>query len=446
MILILAAWQVATPVRSATVNWTAGSAADFLWSNGANWDLGVPIAADDLIFGAPVPNPGALLNPNGITLGAGSIGNALMFQDSYTLTGGDLTLSSGSIRVNLAQTATIGSLIAGTAGLTLSGGGALRLTNLANTYTGATIINSGSLIITDQAQLGTDTSVISITAGNATPSNTNLIGFSGGSLVLDGTAAGFTLARNIDFEGRGPIGDRGAAILSLGNNTLSGILSSAVSAQTPATVRNSRINNVNGTLTLSGTLNVGGTSATTFVALGGVNSAGVGDFSLSGIVQGTGSIEKSGAGILYLNPSSTSGFSGTVRVSGSATGQQSSVRVTQASVGGASIFGTNTVAGDDPSAIDMNGGVLEFRNDANLDFNPLAGGKNVYLRANSTFFTGPAAGGAGINGITTLGTFRVAANTTGTYNSRNGFGMTFGAWTQESSNNANTITNNMGGR
>jgi autotransporter-associated beta strand protein len=212
-----------------------------------------------------------------------------------------------------------------------------------------------------------------------------------------------------------------------------------------ASFRNSRINSVNGTLTLSGTLNAGGTSATTFVSLGGVNSAGIGDFNLTGVLAGTGSIEKSGAGTLFLNPSSTSGFTGTVRVGGSATGQQSSVRVTQLTVAGTSIFGANTISGDDPSAIDMNGGVLEFRNEGNMDFNALASGKNVYLRANSTFYTGPAAGGQAINGLTTLGTFRVASNTTGTYNSRNGYGMTLQAWTQENSNNNTGIANNMGG-
>ncbi|MBK8037444.1 MAG: autotransporter-associated beta strand repeat-containing protein [Verrucomicrobiaceae bacterium] len=442
--ILLATWQVVPVTHAATVTWNASSGTNFSWVDILNWDLGAaPLAGDDAIFSRPVPNPGALANPSVIVLGAGSVANRLVFNDNYTLTGG--TLASGAIQADLATSITIASQLTGTLGLAISGGGSIRLTNLANDYTGVTAINTGSLIITNPAQLGADPSAIRITAGNSTPSNTSLIGFSGGSLVLDGTAGGFDLARNIDFEGRGPLGDRGAAILSLGNNTLSGTLSSAVSTQTPATFRNSRVNSVNGQLNLPGTVNVGGTSATTFLSFGGVNAAGVGDYSLTGVIQGTGSIEKSGAGTLFLNPSSTAGFGGTVRVSGSATGQQSSVMVTQASVGTTSIFGTNTVAGDDPSAIDMNGGVLEFRNDASMDFSPLAGGKNVYLRANSTFFTGPAAGGAGINGVTTLGTFRVAANTTGTFNSRNGYGVSLGAWTQESSNNANTITNNMGG-
>ena len=360
-------------------------------------------------------------------------------------------LRANTLMEELSELSINSALITGATGLQMNGGGSIRLTNTLNDYTGFTTLNNGSLIISDGAVLGTDTSAIRIRTNNTTPLNNNMIGFGGGSLVLDGISSGFTFARDIDFEGRGPIGDRGAAILSLGNNTLSGVLTSAVSPlplSPTASFRNSRINSVNGTLTLSGTLSAGGTAGTvnagTFTSLGGVNSAGVGNFFLTGVLAGTGSIEKSGAGTLFLNPSSTSGFGGTVRVGASSIGQQSTVRVTQATVGGTSIFGTNT-ASNASGAIDMNGGVLEFRNEGSLDFNALASGKNVYLRANSTFYTGPAAGGEAINGVTTLGTFRVAANTTGTFNSRNGYGMTLQAWTQESSNNNTAIANNMGG-
>jgi autotransporter-associated beta strand protein len=469
MASLMAAWQIGQPLQAATYYWdTDGSNVGNL-VDGTNlggvgtWDIAtsnwwpVPAgpltlwgdtSADTAIFSGPFS---ALPTLNTVTLSGALTANQLRFNRSgYTLTGGtSLTLAGAGagLFAGLGESATIDSVIAGTDGMTKMGGGSIRLTNPLNGYTGTTSIRNGTLIINSEAALG-GTGAVSVLSDNSTPLNTNMIGFGGGSLVLDGTSGGFTFSRAINFEGRGPIGDRGAAIQSLGNNTLSGTLTSAVSPlplSPTASFRNSRINSVNGTLTLSGTLNAGGTSATTFTSLGGVNSAGVGDYALTGVLTGTGSIEKSGAGTLFLNPSSTSGFSGTVRVGGSSFGQQSSVRVTQATVGGTSIFGANTISGDDPSAIDMNGGVLEFRNDGNLDFNALASGKNVYLRANSTFYTGPAAGGAAINGLTTLGTFRVAANTTGTFNSRNGYGMTLQAWTQESSNNNTTIANNMGG-
>jgi autotransporter-associated beta strand protein len=337
----------------------------------------------------------------------------------------------------------------------MGGGGSIRLTNLLNSYTGTTSIRNGTLIINSEATLG-GTGTVSIFSTNTTPLNTNTIGFGGGSLVLDGTTGGFTFSRAIDFEGRGPIGERGSAIQSLGNNTLSGVLTSSVSPLPllpTATIRNSRINSVDGTLTLSGTLNAGGTSATTFTSLGGVNSAGVGNFALNGALAGTGSIEKSGAGTLFLNPSSTSGFSGTVRISASSIGQQSSVRVTQATVGGTSIFGAN-IGTTTAAAIDLNGGVLEFRNDGDLNLGALASGKNAYNRAGSTIFTGPAAGGSGINGTTTLGALQHVVSTTAsaattTFNSRNGFGVTFSSMTVDANTSTstltNTLTNNMAG-
>ena len=377
-----------------------------------------------------------------------TIGGLVFSGADFTVTGNTLTLATTSgaptISVTNGNVATVSSIVAGTSGLTKSGNGVLKLTNAGNTYTGVTTLSAGSLVITSGDALGDATSAISILTTNLVPSSTNLYSFGAGSLVLDGSATGFNLGRDINFDGRGPIGDRGSAILSIGDNTLSGTLTSSVNALSPVTFRNSRINSVNGTLALTGTLLSQGTAANTFLNLGGINSAGVGNFNLTGILSGSGSIEKSGAGILFLSPSTVSGFTGTVRVGGSATGQQSSVRVTQATVGGVSVFGANAGA-NASAAIDMNGGVLELLSDGNLNFNALTGGKNVYLRANSTFYTGPAAGGATINGLATFGTLRVAANTTGTFNSRNGYGMTFQAWTQESSNNNNTITNNMGG-
>ncbi len=434
---LVVSWQIGQPLQAATLTWTG--TADTNWSNAANWIGGVPTAADDAVFG--------LSSPATVNLAGGSLANSLSFLDNYTLSGGTLALGSGGIQIDLGRLLTLNSQLVGNNGLLIDGGGTVRLGNASNTYTGTTTIANGSLIISHPGALGADTSAISILTNNNTPLNANLIGFRGGSLVLDGTAGGFNFARDINFEGRGPIGDRGAAIQSLGNNTLSGTLTAAVSPlplSPTATFRNSRITSINGTLTLSGNVVSQGTSATTFLSLGGVNSAGVGDFNLTGALSGSGGIEKSGAGVLFWNPSSVSGFTGTVRVGGAATGQQSSVRVTQLTIGGVSAFGGN-VGTNASSVIDMNGGVLEFRNEGNLDFNSLATGKNVYLRASSTFYTGPAVGGEGINGLTTLGTLRVVSNVTGTFNSRNGYGMTLGAWTQENSGNPNTITNNMGG-
>lgn len=422
--------------------WPVPSGALTTWGN---------TTADRAIFTYEFPStPYAIPTPFTVTLGSGITANQLLFERSgYTLTGGDLTLAGTTpgLHAKLGESATIASQILGTDGLTKTGGGSIRLTNATNSYTGTTSINNGTLIINSAAALG-GTGTVSIITNNNTPLNTGMIGFTGGSLVLDGTSAGFTFSRDVDFEGRGPIGDRGSAILSLGNNTLSGILRSAISPlplSPTASIRNSRINSINGTLTLSGTLNVGGTAGTTITNLGGVNSAGVGDYSLTGVLTGTGTLEKSGAGTLFLNASDTSGFSGRLRVSGSATtGHQSSVRISSLNdvANTTSIFGTAN--GTTTSApIDVNGGVLEIRSDSSLNF-----GKNVYQRASSTIFVGPAVGGAGVNGTVTFGSISYEDNTTLTFNSRNGYGVSFTTAPVTGStagDNNSTITNNMGG-
>lgn len=466
MNVLLVAWQIGQPLNAATFYWDAdgnnvgnnidgtGLGGTGTWNTSTlNWwdqtnDVAWPNLTDsDAVFTyAYAPGVPTL---NTVTLSGALTANQLsFFRSGYTLGGTSLTLAGtdAGLQANLGESATIASQISGTVGLIKTGGGSIRLSNAANNYTGTTTIANGTLIIASQSALGAATDAVVVSDGNSTPSNTNTIGFFGGSLLLDGSTAGFTFSRDLNLSGQGPIGGRGAALLSIGDNTLSGIVTSSVSTLSPATFRNTRVSSVNGTLTLAGTIATQGTSASTFLSFGGVNTAGVGNYNLTGILSGTGSIEKSGAGTLFLNPSSISGFSGTLRISSSATGQQSSVRVTQATVGGTSVFGANTVSGDDPSAIDLNGGVLEFHSESTLDFNALSSGKNVYLRANSTVFTGPGVGGDAVNGLVTLGTFRVAANTTGTFNNRNGFGLTFGgAWTQESSTANNTITNNMGG-
>ena len=428
----------------------AGTGGTGVWTDdkSSNWSV---TAAGDTAAGAGTFGAGDVAFFTGtagtVTLGGPiTIGGLVFSGADFTVTGDTLTLAAASgaptVSVTGGNVATLSSIVAGSNGLTKSGNGVLRLTNASNSYTGVSTISGGALVISSGAALGTDASAISILSANQTPGSTILYGYGGGALVLDGTAAGFTFARNINFEGRGPVGERSAAILSLGNNVLSGTLTSAVSPLSPATFRNTRITSVNGTLTLSGTVISQNTG--TYIGLGGVNTTGVGDFNLSGVLSGTGSITKDGAGTLYLNPSATADFSGMIRVGGGSAGQQSSVRVTQASVGGTSVFGANVGTGGS-SVIDMNGGVLELRSGVDLDFNALPSGRNVYHRASSTFYAGPAAGGATVNRLVTFGTFRLAANTTATFNSRNGYGMTFQAWTQESDNNPNTITNNMGG-
>ncbi len=442
--VLLASLACLVPMARAQNHWTGDT--NSTWSESANWSGGLPGAGDEVIFGTPLPGTGAE-----IALGAGSLAGSLWIQDNYTFSGGDLTLTSGLIRVNLAQELTLHSLLSGTAGLTLAGGGTLRLSNTANDFSGPILLAGGSLVITNPAQLGNPTGPITVLGGNPTPGNTSTLGYTGGSLVLNGSAGGISLGYDFNLEGNGPIGSRGGALVSIGHNTLTGTVNLAFSSQTPATFRSTRISSVNGTLTLAGVLNVGGAAGTTISTLGGgINTAGAGgSYLLTGELAGTGTLEKAGAGTLFLTPSLTSSFNGRLRISGSATGGQSSVRVTTlVDALGNSVFGMANGTGTS-APIDLNGGVLEFR----LDGGGMVG-KNVYTRSTGSIFTGPSEGGSAINGTMTFGTLQHVVSTTAgtattTFNSRNGNGVTFTSMAMDASSSTstltNTLTNNMGG-
>ncbi len=407
------------------------------WSKAGNWSGGVPDAGDDVIFGTPVPGTGAL-----ISLGSGSVANSLWVQDDYTFEDGDLSLASGVIRIDFARAVQLSAELAGDAGLTLTGGGLLRLTHNLNSFTGPIHIFSGALVISDPAQLGAGSGAIGVSAGNPIAGSTLLPGFNGGSLVLDGTGGAMTLGRDLNLEGRGVFGDKTGALISLGSNILTGTIATSVSTATPGTVRNTRLLVTNGTLTLSGHLQTGSTNqGTNFTTLGGLNTAGVGNYRLAGELSGLAYLEKAGAGTLYYNPALTANFNGRLRISGSAAIGGSSVLVTSATdSAGNNIFGRANFI-NDAAPVDMNGGVLEIRSDQSLNF-----AKNVYGRASSVYFTGPGIGSAGsVNQTASFGLFRLVTNTTHTFRSRNGYGFSFGDWTAQSVNNNNTMTNEMGG-
>ncbi|MFO1438175.1 MAG: autotransporter-associated beta strand repeat-containing protein [Verrucomicrobiaceae bacterium] len=296
-----------------------------------------------------------------------------------------------------------------------------------NNYTGITSISNGSIVLSDPAVLGADTSTVLI-SGSATR------GFGGGSLVLAGTdTSGVNFTRAINATGLGPITDRGAALVSVGLNQLSGQVSMAQG------LVNTRFISSAGMLSFTGGLDVAGTAGTTVSQFGGLNTAGAGAYAITGALTGVGTLEKTGSGTLLLKPSDTSGFTGTLRVSSSATGVTSSVRITTPNV-----LGTRTATGTG-GVLDINGGTLEVRMDTP---SVLAGGApaNIYHRANtSTIFVDHAPGSNVINQVVTFGQFAFEENLTMNFSGRNGYGITLGAAPVQGGTAASTITNNMNG-
>ena len=453
MIVLTLVWPVVQPLQlqSADFYWDSdatdvGNAIDGtgLGGNGT-WDLAtanwwpVPAGAD-VTYGNGITDraifsgsEASSLLQTAVNVAAPLNANRMTFNRSgYTLSGSAITLSDGtpSINVNFAETATINNVLAGTGGLTKIGGGTIRLGG-ANTYTGTTTISNGSVLISNGAALGLDGSTVLVN-GSATRA------FGGGALVLEGTSGGVgvNLARNLSLQGLGVNTDRGSALQSVRNNTVTGLVSSGVNALT------TRINSVGGTLTLAGGLDVGGTALTTVNQFGSVNSGGVSTTVISGPLSGAGILEKNGTGTLILSPSSSTGFSGTVRTatSSAALGSSSSVRIVSPGV-----LGTR-VATTTGSVLDLNGGGLEVRMDAP---SILAGGApaNVYQRAqNVSLFVDHSIGGNGaINQTATFGALTFDVGNTFTFNGRNGYGATFAAVPVNTATGSQTFTNNLNG-
>ncbi len=148
--------------------WTA-TTGDFLWNTAANWqdsivgagsgetadfntldliadtavNLNTPRTIGNLVFGDTATGIGT---PASCTLANNSTP-----ANTLTLAGATPTITVNAMGAG--RSATISAVVAGSDGLTKAGAGTLRLSG-ANTFTGTTAVNDGTLIISTDAQLG----------------------------------------------------------------------------------------------------------------------------------------------------------------------------------------------------------------------------------------------------------------------------------------------------
>ena len=149
---------------SGTVSWEDGDVADFCADNS-------PGSATIIISTG--------VSANGVTFDAGG----------YTVTGGQLTLVGGGF-ITANYDATITSVIGGSVGLTLGGGGAVQLDGN-NTFTGATLVQNGTLSGT-----GTLTGGLTIAAGAHLAPGDNAAGYGNFNGVGTLTVGSLTLSNN----------------------------------------------------------------------------------------------------------------------------------------------------------------------------------------------------------------------------------------------------------
>lgn len=294
---LLVAFRLSAGAAAATSLWdsntTTGGAQDGsgTWqTGGGNWYDSTNnvnqtwVDGNDAIFGAGSGAAGT------VSLGSPITANSLTFNapgsGAYTITGNTLTITTGDITVNSPaspiQTATIGSVIAGSAGLTKDGAGTLILGgSSANTYTGLTTISAGTLTLSKTAgvtAVGGD--ILVNTGGVLTLATDNQIADTA-TITVAGGAVNFN-GKNETFQNL----NLSAGTFITGN---SGTITSTV--------------NITGTMALSGTggltVNSGATLNVSTVTMANSSTILLGGNLVTQLVIGSGGLTMTGQTITF---------------------------------------------------------------------------------------------------------------------------------------------------
>ncbi|MBU6165279.1 MAG: autotransporter-associated beta strand repeat-containing protein [Alphaproteobacteria bacterium] len=265
------------------------------YTGGTNVAAGTVTAGTNTAFGTGT-----------VTLANATIVNTnasnLVFANAFSI--GNATVDSGATSV------TLNGVVSGAGQLTKVGSGTLIL-NAANSYTGGTALNAGTVRVGNAAALGTGSLAMAagttLQAGAAALTLANAIGMAGGATV-DVNGQVFTLGGVISGTGPLSVIDSQSlaadALILTGTNTYTG--GTIVTGTTLQVSADANLGNVAGGLTL-----VGGTLRTTAsfttartVALGAgggtVETATGTTLTSTGVVSGT-SLTKTGAGTLALS-------------------------------------------------------------------------------------------------------------------------------------------------
>jgi fibronectin-binding autotransporter adhesin len=168
-LLVVPVTFIVLPFAHAADNTWTNAAANLTWDeSSANWAApSAWVNGDAAIFGAT--------GIGAISVSPGVSANKITFNNNgYSLVGGPLTLVGPEIATASGTDTTISSVLQGSAGLTKSGAGTLRLTGT-NSYTGTTLMTGGSLLasnssghaFTGNVTLGDDTAEVTLTTTQA---------------------------------------------------------------------------------------------------------------------------------------------------------------------------------------------------------------------------------------------------------------------------------------
>jgi fibronectin-binding autotransporter adhesin len=390
-------------------------------------------------------------------LSSSGAGNALI----TNAPGGTATVAAATLTVTQNSDGIYGGLISqfqaeytttttgtyGALSIVKNGSATLTFSNAANSYTGSTTINAGTLSVTTLANGGSASSI-----GASTNVATNLV-FGGGTLSYTGGSVSTDRSFTVNSPG-GTIGVASAGTtltfsgLPTGSGTLTKIGPGALVFSSPFNTDNFTgtlaIDSGNGTFSLggltgngpltqsgSGTLAVTGSTTLGFGGFGGNIVVNGGAVAISGQVSGFGGgLTKSGSGLLSLT-NATNSYSGTTAINAG------TLRTVVSSANGA-----YSVAGGATFAVDFGSSPSTM----NLSSLSLANGSSVTIalgtstNPSSGLFNVTSANGLTLAGTTTVNLSNTQAQANGTFTlfQYSGTPIT-GGFTQGSTPNARTL-------
>jgi autotransporter-associated beta strand protein len=438
---LLAAFSCTSGLFAANLTWDASGVATTsptdgagTWdTTGANWNNGSVSAAwpntnaNIAVFGANNGAAGTIavstVTTNGLTFNAPGSGN-------YTLSGGTITFSGTTPTITANVDATIGSVIAGTVGLTKSGAGVLTLSGT-NTYSGGTTLGQGTISYTAPANIGAGTLTLNGgtlrytgSATNSTLSRALVLTTAGGTLESSGTGyASFNGA--LTYSGSGnrtlTIGGNSASTLA---TSISSIIADGAGGTTSLVKNGTSYWQVSGANTYSGdtTINAGmlynGSNAgispnsTVYLNTGATIQLGSNQ-TIKNLQDGTGGggtiTQSFTTGTLTATIQSGS-FSGTIKD----TNSTRKTGLTKTTGGTLTLSGTLSFTG----ATNVNGGSLKLGSASAVNLTGtsgviIAGGTLTNAAGDSRLGTGAVSMSSGAitpGGVGTIGSFTLAAS------------------------------------
>jgi autotransporter-associated beta strand protein len=371
----------------------------------------ITVAEGLTITGTGVGGAGALQNVSGnntvsgaITLGSGgaTIANPTA-STTFTISGG-ITGAGQPLTIDVVSGATN---IINTTGINTTNGGSLIKTNsgvliisAAGNYTGGTTLGGGTVRVGDNSALGTG--VVTLTTNTTLASSTNVartlannFAISGGTLTLGSS----TQTGAMTLSGTLSLGSatRTITVASVSSPaTIAGVISGdatvGMTKNGNGTLTLTAANTYDGTTTISaGTLSIGSGGGTGSVAGAIANNSALivnrtGDLTLGGIISGSGTFDKLGAGTLLLSGNNT--FTSALAISNGA------VRISNANGLGATNGATVVSSG---AALELTGGITTAQEGLTLNGAGISsGGALRNISGNNTYAGGITLGSASV--------------------------------------------------